>query len=260
MRRLLSLLMSAAAVAGLTACCCPCAPVARAPIMPQQRPVVINMPEPPPFPQPQQFPPPELNPPVPVPPPQPAPPPGVPGKKTVDLIPLINTALDAVENRRWEVKNKTLFCPEGNFVPRIQLPYQPPAEYDFVVVFSQPNLRNGISMIMPKPNGGSFYWFVGGPNNADYGFGANPNIQGSIPNLVVPNNACTTTVQVRKTGVKGLINGQEMINHPTNFQDLTCDNWRTIPNKTLLALACDDPTVFHFVRVIEITGQGKRIR
>jgi hypothetical protein len=58
----------------------------------------------------------------------------------------------------------------------------------------------------------------------------------------------------------GFVNGQELLHHPTNFQDLICDGWRTIPNKTLLGLACDDPTVFHFVRVVEITGQGKGIR
>jgi hypothetical protein len=212
------------------------------------------------MPQDNPFPNQQPIPPVQMPPPQPPPPPAVPGKMTVDLIPLIKTDLDVVENRRWEVKNKTLHCLEGNFVPRIQLPYQPPAEYDFIVVFSQPNLRNGISLIMPNPNGGSFYWFVGGANNADYGFGANPNIQDSMPNLLQPNTACTTTVQVRKTGVKGLINGQVKLDHPTNFQDLTIDNWRTIPNKTLLGLACDDPTVFHFVRVVEITGKGKKIR
>jgi hypothetical protein len=250
MRWLQSLLMSAVTIAGLTACCCPMRMG-----VPNPRPVVINVPQGNPFPNP------DPAPPLPIAPPQPVAPPDVPGKKTIDLIPLINPALDAVDKRRWEVKNDTLHCPEGNFVPRIQIPYQPPAEYDFVVVYSQPNPRNGISMIMPNPNpnAGSFFWYIG-PRNSDYGFASNPNIQGSIPNLIVANTAVTTTVQVRKTGVKGLVNGQELLNHPTNFRDLICDGWRTIPNKTLLALACDDPTVFHFVRVVEITGQGKRIR
>jgi hypothetical protein len=46
----------------------------------------------------------------------------------------------------------------------------------------------------------------------------------------------------------------------TDYKDLTCDDWRKIPDTTNLAVACDDPTVFHYVRVIEITGRGKRTR
>ena len=52
----------------------------------------------------------------------------------------------------------------GSFVPRVQFPYQPPQEYDYVVTFLQPGLRNGISLIMPNPNGGSF---VMAPRYAD---------------------------------------------------------------------------------------------
>jgi hypothetical protein len=76
---------------------------------------------------------------------------GVPGKTMYDLIPLIDVQKDANEKHKFEIVNKELRCKEGNFVPRVQIPYQPPQEYDFIVTFSQPELRNGISMIMPKP-------------------------------------------------------------------------------------------------------------
>jgi len=191
---------------------------------------------------------------------QPAPPVGVPGKKMVDLIGYLNPTRDAIDGRRWTIANNALHCPEGNFVPRIQIPYQPPEEYDFLVTFSQPGLRNGISLIMPNPNGGSFFWFLGSNGGTDYGFASNPNKEGRVPGLIQPNTAYTTTVQVRRTGVKGLLDGKELLSHQTNFRDLTCDGWRTIPDTRLLAVACDDPTVFHHVRVVEITGRGKRIR
>lgn len=197
---------------------------------------------------------------VPNPPPQPPAPKGIAGKTMVDLIPLINAQGDAVHGK-WAVEGNVLHCNDAHFVPRIQIPYQPPREYDFIVVFSQPNLRNGISMIMPKPNGGgSFFWYLGSEEGSAYGFQANPDKSGRTPGIVMPNTVVTTTVQVRANSVKALVNGKQVINHVTDYRDLTCDNWRDIRDKTLLAVACDDPTVFHHVRVIEITGQGRKMR
>jgi hypothetical protein len=192
--------------------------------------------------------------------PQPPAPAGVAGKKMIDLIPLINPQLDSVHGR-WAVAKNVLHCNDAHFVPRIQIPYQPPREYDFIVVFSQPALRNGISMVMPNPaNGNSFFWFLGNDDGSGYGFQANPDVGGQIPGLVKANTICTTTVQVRANSVEGFVNGKQLVNHPTNFADLTCDNWRELRDKSLLAVACDDPTVFHHVRLIEITGQGKKMR
>jgi hypothetical protein len=187
-------------------------------------------------------------------------PPGVAGKKTFDLIPLIDPQRDSVENRKWAIRNNVLHCDDAHFVPRMQIPYRPPQEYDFTVVFSQPGLRNGIALIMPNPNGGSFFWYLGAGNGSEFGFQANPNKGGQQPGLVQPNVACTTTVQVRNNSLKGLVNGNVMVAFNTDYRDLTCDNWRNLPDKSALGIACDDPTAFHFVQITEITGQGKRTR
>src|SRR5262249_12669609 len=154
---------------------------------------------------------------------------------------------DALDGRRWAVVNKALHCNDGSFVPRIEIPYQPPEEYDFIVTFSQPGLRNGISLIMPNPRGGSFFWYLGG-NGAQYGFYANPSKGGRTKGLIEANKAYTTTVQVRRDGVRGLLNDRELVQYKTDFRDLTCDDWRRIRNSNLLAVGCDDPTVFHHVR------------
>jgi hypothetical protein len=223
----------------------------------------------PPNPAPNPLPPVDFPPPVeapvqpPPPPGPPAPPPPpvtAPGKVSIDLIDLIDPRLDAVGKRRWTVANGELRCDEGSFVPRIQIPYRPPEEYDFIAVFSQPGLRNGISMIMPNPNGGSFYWFLGSGSGTQFGFSSKPTREGRIPGLITINTAYTTKVEVRKTGVKGFLNDKELLSHPTDFRDLTCDNWRRIPDTTLLAVACDDPVVFYHLRLVEITGQGRKSR
>ena len=85
---------------------------------------------------------------------------------------------------------------------RAQFPYLLPEEYDFVVTFLQPGLRNGISLVMPNPHGGSFFWFLGSDNGAGYGFHANPDKRGTIPGLIQANTIHTTKVEVRKKGVR----------------------------------------------------------
>src|SRR5262249_45048870 len=64
-----------------------------------------------------------------------------PAGKTYDLIPLIDPARDR-QHGDWVVQaNGELRCDSAHFVPRIHVPYRPPQEYDFTVVFSQPALR-----------------------------------------------------------------------------------------------------------------------
>jgi hypothetical protein len=185
--------------------------------------------------------------------------PKIPGTNMCDLIALLDPKKDSVDPQKWVVANKELRCIEGNFVPRIEIPYIPPTEYDFIVNFSQPGLRNGISLIMPNPNGGSFFWYIA-REGGQYGFGANPDKEMQAPGLVKPNTAYTTTVQVRRNSVRTLLDGKELMSFKTDFKELTCDDWRRIRDPRLLAVACDDPTVFHSVRVIEVNGAGKRMR
>ncbi len=185
----------------------------------------------------------------------------IPGTNMCDLIGLIDPSKDAIGNRRWEIINNELHCKDQGGVPRVQIPYQPPQEYDFIVAFSQPGLRNGISLIMPNPNGGSFFWHIGSGNGSLYGFAAKPaNIDGQSPGLIKTNAMYTTTVQVRRNSVRALLDGKQLMNFQTDFRNLTSDGWRGIPDPRLLAVACDDPTVFHFVRIVEINGAGKRMR
>jgi hypothetical protein len=189
-------------------------------------------------------------------PPQPA---ALAGQPSIDLIPLANPRKDVVHGR-WLVAGKVLHCNDGSFVPRMQFPYRPPAEYDFIVTFWQPGLRNGISLVMPNPNGGSFFWFLGSEEGQGYGFHGRAGKEGRKPGLIKEKTIHTTVVQVRKGSVRALVDGQELIRLNTNFRDLECDDWRRIHNTGFLAVACDDPTVFYYVRVAEVSGKGQKGR
>jgi hypothetical protein len=188
---------------------------------------------------------------------QPPPPLRVPGKRTIDLIRLIDPRKDTVRGR-WLVVGSALHCNDQGDVPRIQIPYQPPAEYDFIVTFSQPQLRNGVSLIMPSPKGGSFFLLVG--RHGGWGFELHGSKVEDLSGPMAANKAYTITMQVRQGGVKALLDGKVLVQLETDFHDLTADGYRTIPDKTLLGVACDDATVFHYVRVVEISGRGKKIR
>jgi hypothetical protein len=192
-------------------------------------------------------------------PPQPPPPPGVAGKTTIDLIPLIDPTRDAVFGQ-WKIADNVLHCNDRGLVPRIQIPYQPPEEYDFTVTFSQPGLRNGISLVMPKPGGGSFYMAVGYRQGAGFGFSIKDFVARDMSQPIEVKRCYTATAQIRKDRIRGILDGKVLVDHPTDFRDVGSDQWRNLRDASVLAVACDDPTVFHHVRVTEITGTGKKLR
>jgi hypothetical protein len=67
-------------------------------------------------------------------------------------------------------------------------------------------------------------------------------------------------VQVRRSEIRALLDGKEVLHCKTDFKDLKTDGWRKMKDNSVLSVDCDDPTVFTAVRVIEVRGAGKRTR
>ncbi len=185
-------------------------------------------------------------------------------RRAYTLIPLIDTNKDAIHGT-WRIENNELRCETTHFVPRIQIPYQPPDQFDFIVTFKQPKLRNGVMLIMPNKHGGSFYWTVGSENGTAYCLSiGGSNTQTKLPasSVIGKNRVHTTMVQVRSDAVYGYLDGVLIRQYKTDFTDLLADSWREIKDKSLLALGCDEPTVFQAVQLVEYDGfgSGKRVR
>jgi hypothetical protein len=187
---------------------------------------------------------------------QPPAPPGVEGKTTVDLIPLLDLKQDVVKGK-WVVVDGVLHGNDPGLHTLVQIPYEPPEEYDFVVVFSQPKVRWSICLVMPNPRCESFSWELGGSITRMKL--STQRLQSIRPaQRFQANTAYTTVVEVRRDSVRCLLDGKEVLK--ADVKELKLDPVRKLTNPQLLGVGCDNPTVFHYVRVVEISGPGKKLR
>ncbi len=82
--------------------------------------------------------------------------------KTIDLLPLVDVKRDVLAGE-WSRDGGDLLVkaarPDANGTPRVQLPYQPPEEYDFEIEFTPESGTNMVGQIVSAYEH-SFAWFL----------------------------------------------------------------------------------------------------
>ena len=185
--------------------------------------------------------------------------------QVVNLLRLVNPDRDSVEGT-WSLKEGVLTSSLGA-TARLQLPYHPPAEYDFRIEFVREQGNNEVVMILAV-NGKQFTWTMAGGGNAVSGFGhlgsdsyaenrTTIRASGTIEN----GKRYQVTVKVRRGGVQAFVNDRLASEWQTTYGDVSLHKSLRMRDQDAVGLSTwDSLTSFSKVEVVEVSGPGEVIQ
>jgi hypothetical protein len=184
--------------------------------------------------------------------------------KAIDLLPLVRPEKHGFPGK-WTLRNGLLYA-EGGKIMICTLPYKPPEEYDFKIVFTRFNGQHVVQMLAVGSN--AFIWAMDESAKGLYAFQMvnekhmsddNPTKTslGSLPN----GQKCTSVVQVRKNGVTAYLNGRLVCQHKTDYNDLSIASWWRVVEKGCIGVGCfSGQFAFHEIVVEEVSGTGEVLK
>ncbi len=191
--------------------------------------------------------------------PRPPAPPEDPWKGAVDLLRLVDPARDAVHGI-WKLEGGKLVSDASQFA-RIEIPYRPPEEYDFRVVFSRKNGKCETNQVLSR-SGRPFLWAMGTDGNRKAGLsrvagaaatGNSTTVAAALEDGVTH----TSVVQVRRNRVAAILNGKTLVDWKTDFKELDIEVGWALRDPSILGMgSCDTATTFHSAALLEVTGRG----
>jgi hypothetical protein len=185
----------------------------------------------------------------------------------VDLLKLIDTKRDAVAGE-WTTNGRALVCTQKTRCGRVQVPYEPPEEYDVSVVVER---KEGFEIYIGLSRGQrQFYVAVDDYKGSMTAIGlidGKWNKENKEPDAVsrgkiLTNDKPSTIVcAVRKDGVSVTIDGQKVVSFKGNFDRLSNADLLRMPNPRALYLGCNDGLcTFSKATLTVVSGQGKVVR
>ena len=195
-------------------------------------------------------------------------------QNAVNLLPLLNPAKHVLSGA-WTVANGKLASDEtgdpDKGAARIEIPYSPPEEYDFRIVFTRTRLPldtgGGDIVQIVSQSRRQLAWVMGGFGNNVLGFESINGERADKSAFSIKRANClqsgrqyTAVVSVRKNGAAAYLDGALIAQCKTHYRDATLEPVWMLRSTELLGLATyGSPTVFERVEVLEVTGQGKII-
>jgi serine/threonine-protein kinase len=171
--------------------------------------------------------------------------------KIVDLMPMIDPAVATVAGS-WRFENGDLVSDSGK-PATLQIPYSPPAEYDFRIEFTA---QSTVQQHLFK-DPASFSWAMGDNHDCGFEYVGGKHVWESPFKAglrITPGKRHVSLVRVRNNRVQGYIDGQLLVDAVTDFKDFSKNPELAQPDNSRLGLGTyNAPARFHKVEVIEIT-------
>jgi hypothetical protein len=177
--------------------------------------------------------------------------------RTTDLLKMIDLSRDVVSGS-WQLQNGVLISDKSD-PAKLQLPYHPPEEYDFKIVFTPISGEEKVIQIC-QAGGHQFLLQIGSTHNSVYGFdgingtGENPTVR-RTDNWIKNGQEYTSIIKVRKTGVQSFLDGKLISEWATDYHDMSLyEGWKLKTYNSIGIGSALRPTKFEAIEVTEISG------
>jgi RNA polymerase sigma factor (sigma-70 family) len=185
-------------------------------------------------------------------------------KDAVDLLALIDPARDAVAGKWWTWKRGAaggVSCSAGPAM-RLEIPYQPPQEYDLKVELIRDSGKQDLDLILGR-DGKALSWMIGRDNlttgfqlwSRTSDFINNPTVA-RIPNCLTNGRTYTVVIQMRRNSFCSFIDGVLVSSFDVGDSFGVLKGW-TMPTPGLLGIGANQSSAtFHSIKLLELSGKG----
>lgn len=188
-------------------------------------------------------------------------------QKSVDLLPMIDVQQDVVAGK-WQ-KSEGVLESSRQYGARIEIPYQPPAEYELTVIATPLDEPNGL-ILGQLLNGRRFLALINHNVQQDRSASALENVDGRnvrnnattiMANVLQKGRPSQIIVTVRKDSVVVICDGRKLIDWKGKPDQLSLGDYWSTPNNVALFLGAYDCRYrFSRVSVTPVSGRGKQLR
>ncbi|MDZ4401393.1 family 16 glycoside hydrolase [Prosthecobacter sp.] len=186
--------------------------------------------------------------------------------RTMDLLALVDVKRDALVGE-WTRTASTVSVARPTGASVLQLPYQVPEEYDFEMEFTPDDAGANVNQYLSAA-GHSFAWKLNAHSRTPPLYGLDL-LDGKFcsqfdeaavrtSTAIEPGRRYRSTVEVRRDGLRALLDGKELLKWTGDFKRLSMEAIMRLRDEQHLGIGSWNRAVtFHKIEVREVTGTGK---